>query len=82
MCDCEGGGLKCTVDHILQEFYTKGLVSLTSFVHGEGYAKKDKHEPMLTRVKMNANFDLLLYMAMDSKRCECEGVTRVLVLLT
>jgi hypothetical protein len=47
---------------------------------GEGYAKKDKHEPLLTRVKVNANFDLLLYMTMDLKRCECEGVTRVLVL--
>ncbi len=35
---------------------------------------------MLTRVKVNINFDLLLYMPMDSKRCECEGVTRVLVL--
>ncbi len=35
---------------------------------------------MLTRVKVYANFDLLLYMTMDSKRCECEGVTRVLVL--
>jgi hypothetical protein len=35
---------------------------------------------MLTRVKVNANFDLLLYMTMDSKRCECEGVTRDLVL--
>ncbi len=35
---------------------------------------------MLTRVKMNAKFDLLLYMTKDSKRCEFDGVTRVLVL--
>ncbi len=74
--------LNCFTDpnKMTSEDDIKGLVSLTSFVHGEGYAKKDNHEPMLTRVKVSGNFDLLQYMTMDSKRCECEGVTRVLVL--
>jgi hypothetical protein len=44
----------------------------------KGCSQKDKHEPLMTRVKMNAKFDLLLYMTLDSKRCECEEVTRVL----
>jgi hypothetical protein len=31
VCDCGGGGLKCTVDHILQEFYTLFLTRLRTY---------------------------------------------------
>jgi hypothetical protein len=31
MCDCGGGGLKCTVDHILQKFYTQFLIRFGTY---------------------------------------------------
>ena len=31
MCDCVGGGMKCTVDHFLQEFYTLFLTSFRTY---------------------------------------------------